>query len=353
MWAIIAVGLFFRLRGLGRENLWLDEVVSVEWIRLPFLAMLRAIADDVHAPLYFILLRLWCGLCGASEFSVRALSAVFGLLSLVAVESLGRRLYGVGVGLSAAALLAVCPYHIYYSQEARPYALLVLLSVLNFHALSAAVQTPSSRATIGYVVTGVLLAYTHSHAAFVLVAQIVYGAALTAAETKRDNTLWRTMRLQLPVWLLLIPWAPFLLAQASRVNALFWVTQPKLDHLIAAWIQYSGSLTSFAIVIVLLTAEFAWTLLAWRRGSGKGSIGSGILVAWWFVPQLIPFGISRLLRPMYLARTSIAVLPALHLLVARAAWRLSPLARSLPGLPGLPRFPGLEPQKPQWEYLFP
>jgi uncharacterized membrane protein len=80
--------------------------------------------------LYYCLLRLWVNL-GESEFVLRSLSALAGVLAVGLVYVLGKRLFDTKVGLIGAALLATNSFHIQYSQEARAYSLMVLLTALS------------------------------------------------------------------------------------------------------------------------------------------------------------------------------------------------------------------------------
>ena len=55
---------------------------------------------------------------------------IFGCVTIVLVFFAGRNLLGKRMGLFGALLIAISPFHIWYSQEARPYALLIMVSLL-------------------------------------------------------------------------------------------------------------------------------------------------------------------------------------------------------------------------------
>ena len=94
---------------------------------LPFLRLLWSYQGNMT--LYYVLLRAWIHL-GDSEFTVRCLSVLFGVLTIPATYALGARLFDRATGLLAAVLLSVHSFHIAFSQEARGYSLLSLLLVL-------------------------------------------------------------------------------------------------------------------------------------------------------------------------------------------------------------------------------
>ena len=87
----------------------------------------KGAAGDIHPPLYYYLLHFWRGVFGSSEFALRSLSAVLGVLLVGLTFLIGRKAFSAGVGLLAAFVAAINPFQIYYSQEARMYMLLAVI----------------------------------------------------------------------------------------------------------------------------------------------------------------------------------------------------------------------------------
>ena len=126
---MIPLGLGLRLVRLTFQPFWWDEGYSVWFATHPVSRMLALTAQDIHPPLYYALLRGWTLLLGTGPVALRLLSVVIGTLAIPAVYLAGRRLFGSRrTALLAAALLAINPLHIYYSQEVRMYGLVALLS---------------------------------------------------------------------------------------------------------------------------------------------------------------------------------------------------------------------------------
>jgi uncharacterized membrane protein len=179
--AVLVLGAALRFYHLGHESLWTDEILSVELARRPWPALLPATQEDGHPPLYLTVLRLWIGAFGDGETGVRSLSAVIGVATLAAFFALAARLMTMRGALLATLLLACSPYHIYYSQEARNYALLLLLTIVSYVALLAWDARPRPGRAIAYVAATVLLLYTHVFGFFVWAAQILWIAARARA----------------------------------------------------------------------------------------------------------------------------------------------------------------------------
>jgi hypothetical protein len=122
---VLALGIAIRFLLLGQQSFWDDEINSVTSVSGPDAGPLAAtLFNDPHGPLYLLLLRGWIHVFGSAEAPVRALSALLGSIGLVLFYRLARRLLGEPVALLALVLLALSAYHLWYSQEARNYALL-------------------------------------------------------------------------------------------------------------------------------------------------------------------------------------------------------------------------------------
>jgi mannosyltransferase len=122
---VTALGFALRLFDLGTESLWYDELLQLEIAREPLLSIIPRLRGHTAVPLDYVLAHFWLWL-GTQEAWVRMPAVIVGTVSLPVTYQLGRRLVGAGTGLLAMAILAVSPMHVRYSQEVRPYALVVL-----------------------------------------------------------------------------------------------------------------------------------------------------------------------------------------------------------------------------------
>src|SRR2546426_7811569 len=121
---ITALAAILRFSTLSVQSYWHDEAVTAARILHPGLgAMLHAVARSESAPpLYYVLAWVWSKHFGTGEAGLRSLSAVFGTLTVPVAYALGARLASKRVGLIAAALVAVSPWMVWESPEARAYA---------------------------------------------------------------------------------------------------------------------------------------------------------------------------------------------------------------------------------------
>lgn len=310
--AILLLAAWLRLDHLAAEGLWADEAFVVALSSLDLGALLhRAIAADTHPPLHALILHGWIRLFGNSEIAVRSLSVLFGVAGVAYIARLGSRLLGPEAGLHAATLLAVSPYHVYYSQETRGYAVLVFLAIASWDGLAILLGEDEAsgrdepRRVAVYALPTVFMLYTHPYALFILFAQglYVFGGQHAAAARRRF------LGALLAVAVLFAPWMPILVAQAVRTQRSFWIERPGPSSLLATFVQYAGSrpaaiATGLLITVAVVQAARAHAL---RRTAG-------LLGLWLTVPHVVPFLISQLAQPIYLTRAGIGSLAALPLL---------------------------------------
>ncbi len=173
---VLLAGAVLRFATLDAQSLWYDEAVTAHLLQMDLGGMLGAIPDSESTPpLYYVLAWLWTGACGTGEAGLRSLSALLGTATIGAGWALGRRLGGDRAGLAAAALIAFNPMLIWFSQEARAYALLALLGTLSAWLWLRAVQEPRGvgRLTAWGAVAALALA-THYYAIFLVGPQALW-----------------------------------------------------------------------------------------------------------------------------------------------------------------------------------
>ena len=141
--SILALAAFVRFYCLTCSSLWHDEGNSWAVAQRSLEQIARDAAADIHPPGYYWLLKLWAGPFGYSAWGIRSLSAVSGFLSVVVVYRTALEI-GASIdkhrfefALLASGLAAINPFQVFYSQEARMYALLALESATLMWALVA------------------------------------------------------------------------------------------------------------------------------------------------------------------------------------------------------------------------
>jgi hypothetical protein len=168
--ALCFAGGAIRFATLGQQSFWLDEAVTGRLMRLGFGAMVRAIPQSESTPpLYYVLAWVWTRVFGVSEVGLRSLSAVLGTLTIGLVYCAAARLFDRRAGIVAAGLVGFAPLMIWYSQEARSYALLVALSAAGLWAFATALDPHAARRSVWLWAAAASLALaTHYFAVFLV-----------------------------------------------------------------------------------------------------------------------------------------------------------------------------------------
>lgn len=166
-------GLLLRLVRLG-SPVWGDETASWAFARrTPFSAMWAYALNDPTPPLYYALLHSLMPLLGSDPVGLRLPSVLAGLLAVpLAYGTLRQARFPARDGLAAALLVAVSSLLIYYSQEARAYALFALLALLSITLLLRLLRSQRPLELALYLLILVALAYTHRYAYFLIAAEV-------------------------------------------------------------------------------------------------------------------------------------------------------------------------------------
>lgn len=206
---ITVVGAVLRFSTLGVQSLWFDESFTILQLRQP-LGQFLAGMDLYQAtpPFYYLLAWPWERIFGEGAVGMRSLSAVLGTVTVPVVFLTGRTLFSNAAGLVAAALVATSPTLVWYSQEARPYACLVLLTSTALLFLARALRDGAGRDVTGFAVASALAIATHYFAAF-----LVVPAALFLLHRRRDRFALAALAAPLVAALAVLPLA---LAQRAR-----------------------------------------------------------------------------------------------------------------------------------------
>ncbi len=159
-----------RFTRLGHQGFWFDEGNTALLVHFSPGKMLGLIPQtESTPPLYYCIAWAWARIFGYGEAGLRSLSALAGVLTVPVIYGASAKLISRRAGVIAAALTACNPYLIWYSQEARSYSLLVLLSAAALLAFAYARATPTPRILAAWVIASGLALATHYYALLVIV----------------------------------------------------------------------------------------------------------------------------------------------------------------------------------------
>jgi mannosyltransferase len=173
--ALIVLGAVLRLATLDLQSFWYDEAFTpVHVLHASLSATMRAMVHTENTPpLWYLIEWADARVFGTGEVALRLPSALAGIATVPVMWGIGRELAGRRAALIAAALTAVNPLFVWYSQEARAYSLFVLTTALAMLCFLRAEREPSRSRMAMFALTGALALLTHYFAVFLLAPMVL------------------------------------------------------------------------------------------------------------------------------------------------------------------------------------
>jgi 4-amino-4-deoxy-L-arabinose transferase-like glycosyltransferase len=170
---LIVVAAALRFAGLGNQSFWWDEALTGREVRSGFGDLFGTYLMHVEAnpPVYPVAAWLWGHLFGTSDFALRSLSAAAGIATVVVLYVLLAEFVSRRAAVIGGALATVSPIMIWYSQEARAYALVLFLVALSLLFLMRSLERRRRRDLIAWAIVAALASATHYFAIFAVVAE--------------------------------------------------------------------------------------------------------------------------------------------------------------------------------------
>lgn len=213
MLGILGLAAFLRFFRIGQQSYWVDEVQSIWQVNGYAGTILDNLLHNFQGPIHSAMLLGWSKLGGWSATWTRSLSAIIALITIWFFYVLARKLTGRRAALWAAILLAVSPFHVWYSQETRNYILLHLLVVLSMiffiRIIENSTADKTSRSSLRRRRLGIWIAFfLISVAALVcnLAALFLFAFQGIYALVVRPKIFWKLLLVLLIIILLLFPW---------------------------------------------------------------------------------------------------------------------------------------------------
>lgn len=341
--AIVLLGVVARVWNIADESPWHDETITLVHLDAPDLSTFMERINSTGTPTmpaYFVLEYLWSQWFGSSVISLRLLSILLSVLTIPATFVLARRFYDSSTGLLAAFLMAASLSQIYYGQEIRMYAQMPLLAIASVYTLYVGLQDKRYGLLVANVIVNVLLAWTHSFATFLLLAEGIYMAAFH----------WRNIRV-LMGWgiahfAMTIAYIVWIRSQnlSQIIHAAHVIRPATFEDLVMAGLVYSGgrptnenpamhlpihfSLDGALLIVTLLLAGGAVGWILWNgRNAAVGTSGQkseereklALQLIWLLAPPLLLLLVSWLWRPVFMNRYALHVSVPLCILTARGA----------------------------------
>lgn len=325
--AILFVAAVLRLYHVDHQSVWLDEIHTLNEANpnYTFSEVYQALLiSEPHPPLYFFLVHILFQLFGYTTIVIRILAAIIGIAGVYSIYLLGKELFSKKVGIYASMLLTINYFHLFYSQDARMYPLLFLMTTISFLYLIRFIKKPSYKTAIFYALTSILMLYCHFFALFALFSQFVillYFVVKPYGTTTKKFFLYSavagivTLLLYLPTYQLFL--------KTSEITS-FWIQLPTLDVYTQFFKDFFGQ-SEMVLFFITPPIILFFIQLFKVKNSEKGTIDPNkdplvfsflILFIWILITLLLPLIRTYTSLPMLINRYFINILPAVVIMVA-------------------------------------
>jgi len=161
IWPILVLSAGLRLDQISDRDFWYDEAFTGIAVGEKLHDMMAMIVNDVHPPLYYLAAKVFSSPFNYSVFSIRLFSAIFGVLGVWAIYLFTKELFDRRTALWASLIIAISPFAVQYSQEARMYVMLVFLITIAAYFFVRALKTDRTRYFIFWGIFTGLACLTH------------------------------------------------------------------------------------------------------------------------------------------------------------------------------------------------
>lgn len=317
---ILSIATFLRFYKINFQSLWLDEIYTMN-ITNPensFSSIITEVNNREGFPyLYFLSLKVLHTIFGYSPIVTRGLSALFGVLSVYAINKLGEKMYNKKAGFFAALILTFSEYAIYISQDARPYTLYLFFIIISYIGLVEFIKNPTKQNAIKYgIYAGLLLNFSFFAAINILAqiaAMIVVFSKASFSEIKQIFT-----KLIISGIIAIVLFLPNIYKLSTLIGLKSsWIPEPTNESLSLILKEFLGN---SEITLFLFGAIFLYFIISlfnskednsdFKKISNK-EFSFIILLTWILVFMIVVYVKSYLDTSLYVSRYFTSIIPAI------------------------------------------
>lgn len=308
----IVISFFSTFIFISNKSYWFDETFGILTVKDWHKMLLVFYRDEGNMWFYYFILYFWIKL-GDSELIVRTLSALFGLASIPFVYVLSKNFFTKFEARLTTFLVACNFFFIFYAQQARGYSLLFLLLCINAYLLFKITKNNKIIYLIFYILSSVLVIYTHLYGALVIFAE-QFSLIFLSTRKKLYPILFIP---NIIIFLLLLP---LFLSPSFHGSQINWLPKPKITNILGIFVLLSGDFLPLVITFIPLFLYGLFIVYKCKKQVLKNFHKYWeyiFLVSWLVIPIIISFLISVFFKPIYQSVYFIICLFPFLLLISR------------------------------------
>ena len=292
---IFAILSLFSVSLIFSKTVWFDEAYTLSLIQQDFSKIIEILKTDMHPPLYFIALKLFCNIFGYSIITTKIFSVLGYIGTLLIGCTIVRKYFGIQSSIIYMLTLGAIPMSLYFSTQQRSYSWCVFFVTLCFIEALIFITNGKTKHCIVFTVAGLLAAYNHIYA--LLAIGIIFAFVLIYAFFKNKSLLkiilisYLGMIVGYSLWIL-----PLLYQTRDAAND-FWLT----------------SVEPLSLIVFIIGLAISLGMLIKKSNRILPIVFAIVSI---MGIQFIGLFVTIFIRPLYIARYSVVILGVFALLIA-------------------------------------
>ncbi|MDQ3015070.1 MAG: glycosyltransferase family 39 protein, partial [bacterium] len=304
-WILLGLVLFvitLSIAVFSHQSLRLDEAQSLWQTSHTPTKILNILAQDVHVPLYHMILHFWQLFLGSTVTTGRMLSLIFFALSIPAMYYLGKRMFGPSTAIFATALLAISPFMNWYGNEMRMYSLFTLLTILSQYFFVGIFRRQDSDSWIGYFLVGLFGIFAHYFFWFVLLVQAIF--YFLYKDLFPAGSLKRLIIIAVTLVLVFSPWVYYVQTLGTVNNQAPVLSIPTTVNVFNTFSQFIFGFQNDHLNTVLVSLWPITVLLGFLALRENKRVSPEVIyvIMSILIPITMAFIVSVTLRPLFVSR---------------------------------------------------
>ena len=287
---IVLLNLILKGMFLGSNSLGGDEPFSVHHAQMDVFSIVNHLSTGNNPPLYELILHFWIDCFGISEFSVRVPSLIFNCITVLCLYKIGKEFFNVRVAVYASLMFVFSNYQIFFSHEARVYALMGMLTTVSmlYFLKIARNSEGEKRNRVVLICANVFLIYAHYFGFFVLLVQGLFILFSGKLRLEHGRFLWWSVVMYFVLYLPNITVVVHRALESSSGKQ--WVNSPGgLEDMYNIVRGYTNAPVVTVVSLVFLSLALLKYLLIKTE---KSTIQTRVIIVWFLFPFLLMFLIS-------------------------------------------------------------
>ncbi len=324
---ILIIATVLRFYHIDFQSIWMDEIHTINEAspNKSFSEVYDALmTSEPHPPLFFFLIHILFKIFGYTTFVARSFVAIIGVAGVFSIYLLGKEIFSKKVGLISSLLLAVNYFHLYYSQDARMYGLLFLMTTLSFYYLVKFIKKPTLKTAVINGIFSALMIYCHFFGLFAYFAQylILLYFVVIPFEIDRKKFLLYCFISGVVAFILYLPTYNLFIKTTEMTS--IWIKMPTLDVFTQFFKDFFGESEIVVFFVSVLIILFL-IQLSKAKNSDNFKINPNndklvftffVFFVWILTTMALPLIRTYTSLPMLINRYFINILPAVLIMIA-------------------------------------